>query len=99
MSRYNFYDFGDYDDAPEKTMQPYDYQAPPVRQHACLRGHLSTEPSWWEHDAHGIPLCRVCDDCRAQKLARYRPEILTGYTEDDVNEPIEPDYGYGEEHW
>lgn len=45
--------------------------------------------SWWEYDAQGIPLCRVCDDCRDEKLARYRPEILTGYDQSDVDEPIE----------
>lgn len=80
-------------------MNAYDYQDLPVREHSCLNDRPSKEPSWWEHDAHGIPLCRVCDDCRAHKLARYRPEILTGYTEHDVDEPIEPDRGYGEERW
>jgi hypothetical protein len=61
--------------------------------------HTKTDGSWWEHDAQGIPLCRVCDGCRAVKLSRYRPEILTGYSQADVDEPIEPDYGYGEERW
>ena len=59
----------------------------------------SGEPSWWEHDAQGIPLCRVCDACRAKKLERYRPEILTGYTQADVDEPIEPDEGCYPEVW
>ena len=27
-----------------------------------------------------------------QKLGRYRPEILSGYTQADVDEPIEPSY-------
>jgi len=27
--------------------------------------------------------------CEDAKLARYRPEILTGYTQADVDEPIE----------
>jgi hypothetical protein len=49
----------------------------------------SGEFSWWENDAQGIPLCRVCDKCRKQKLSVYRPEILTGYTQEDVDEPIE----------
>lgn len=49
------------------------------------------EPSWWEHDARGIPLCRVCERCREAKLGRYRPEILSGYTQADVDEPIEPE--------
>jgi hypothetical protein len=64
-----------------------------------LRNHPHTklDGSWWEHDAQGIPLCRVCDECREAKLSRYRPEILTGYDQSDVDEPIEPDYGYGEE--
>ncbi len=45
--------------------------------------------SWWEYDAQGIPLCKVCAKCRAKKLSRYRPEILTGYTQADVDEAIE----------
>jgi hypothetical protein len=61
------------------------------RPHACVGEVESTEPSWWEHDAQGIPLCRVCDRCRDEKLARYRPEILTGYDQSDVDEPIEAD--------
>jgi len=58
-------------------------------QHSCLDGVTSQEPSWWEDDARGIELCRVCDVCREQKLSRYRPEILRGYDQNDVNEPIE----------
>jgi hypothetical protein len=49
------------------------------------------DASWPEYDAQGIYLCRVCDECCEAKLARYRPEILTGYTQADVDEPIEPD--------
>lgn len=58
----------------------------------------SNEYSWWEYDAQGIPLCRVCDKCRDTKLSVYRPEILTGYTQEDVDEPIEPEDGgfYGD---
>lgn len=55
-----------------------------LRHHDCDRSE-----SWWEHDAQGIPLCRVCDVCRDVKLARYRPEILSGYDQSDVDEPIE----------
>jgi hypothetical protein len=62
-----------------------------AREHSCKGGVVSTTPSWWEHDAQGIPLCRVCDDCRKEKLGRYRPEILTGYSQADVDEPIEPE--------
>jgi len=42
-----------------------------------------------EYDAQGIFLCYVCDVCRKDKLSRYRPEILTGYDQSDVDEPIE----------
>lgn len=44
-----------------------------------------------EYDEQGIFLCYVCPKCRTAKLSRYRPEILTGYTQADVDEPIEPD--------
>lgn len=57
--------------------------------HPCPCG--SGESSWWEYDGQGIPLCRVCDKCRREKLAQYRPEILVGYTQADVDEPIEPE--------
>lgn len=67
--------------------------------HTCKNGEPSDNPAWWENDAQGIPLCKVCDDCKEEKLARYRPEILSGYTQADVDEPIEPDYGYGDERW
>ena len=53
--------------------------------------HRHTHETWWEYDAQGIPLALVCDDCREAKLAEYRPEILTGYTQADVDEPIEPE--------
>jgi hypothetical protein len=60
-----------------------------MADHICLNGEQSSEDSWWEHDAQGIALCRVCDKCRKEKLSRYRPEILSGYTQEDVDEPIE----------
>lgn len=47
--------------------------------------------SWWEYDAQGIPLDRVCPHCVETKLSKYRPEILTGYDQSDVDEPIEPE--------
>jgi hypothetical protein len=59
------------------------------RPHTCRNGETSTEYSWWENDAQGIPLARVCDRCFREKLSRYRPEILSGYTQADVDEPIE----------
>ena len=37
----------------------------------------SGKPSWWAKDARGIELCRVCEDCEKEKLAKYRPDVLT----------------------
>ena len=48
--------------------------------------------SWWEYDARGIPLCRVCDECRQEKLSKYRPCILRGYDQTDVDEQIEEEW-------
>jgi hypothetical protein len=44
--------------------------------------------SWWESDARGIPLARVCVECKEKALQKYRPEVLTNsnYYSD---EPIE----------
>lgn len=70
-----------------------------AQTHVCIDDDLSTEPSWAEYDAQGIYLCRVCSKCRKAKLSRYRPEILEGYDQGDVDEPIEPDYAYGDEPW
>lgn len=47
--------------------------------------------SQWQFDAQNIPLCRTCPKCHARKMAGYRPEILTGYTQADVDERIEED--------
>lgn len=47
--------------------------------------------SQWEYDACGIELDRMCDACRPEKLKKYRPEILTGYSQEDMDEQIEPD--------
>ena len=63
-----------------------------AQKHLCLNDLMSSEPSWWAHDAQGIPLCRVCDRCEDAKLSRFRPEILSGYDQRDVDEPIEPEY-------
>ena len=51
--------------------------------HVCKRND-----AWWEYDARGIPLCKVCDVCAEEKLKGYRPDVLTdpNYWHD---EPIE----------
>ena len=50
--------------------------------------HSKGDGSYWEHDARGIPLKRVCDKCRRHKLGGFRPDVLTdpNYWHD---EPIE----------
>ena len=55
----------------------------------CRRCNTGKE-AWWEFDAQGIPLCKVCADCADEALSRFRPEMLTGYDQSDVDEPIEP---------
>ena len=57
------------------------------------RSH-NIQNSWWAHDAKGIPLCRVCDECKHLLTELYRPEVLglSGSYEDVVEERIEDDY-------
>lgn len=33
--------------------------------------------SHWQKDARGIELCRTCDKCHDEKMAKYRPDVLT----------------------
>src|SRR5262249_32288914 len=73
----------DVDDVPESPQEK--------AQRICDCG--SGLPSWWEVDGNNIPLCRVCPRCQDRKLAQYRPEILRPYTQEDVDEPIDPDGG------
>jgi hypothetical protein len=47
----------------------------------------SAEPSHIEYDARGIPLTRVCRKCQAERLSRYRPEVLTNPSY-ECDEPI-----------
>ena len=54
----------------------------------CMHENQHT---WDEYDAQGIFLTRVCEKCVDVKLSQYRPEILSGYFQADVDEPIEPD--------
>ena len=55
---------------------------------ACNCG--SGQASWWESDARGIPLTRVCLECVDKKLSKYRPEVLTN-SNYYADEPIEPE--------
>ena len=59
--------------------------------HFCLNGYTENERGWAVYDFQGIYLTRVCDKCEKHKLSGYRPEILEGYDQSDVDEPIEPE--------
>lgn len=43
------------------------------------------------YDARGIYCCLVCDNCRKEKLSRYRPEIFTDDNY-ECDENIDDDY-------
>lgn len=60
-----------------------------LKYHVCDRND-----SWPVYDAQGIYLCRVCRVCEKAKLAGYRPKILEGYDQSDVDEPINEDEWY-----
>jgi len=45
-----------------------------------------------EYDARGIGLGYMCHVCRKEKLARYRPEVLTDPHYDTMGERIDDDY-------
>jgi hypothetical protein len=40
------------------------------------------------YDGHNIFMCYVCDDCRTEKVARFRPDIFENY---ECDEPIDED--------
>lgn len=46
-----------------------------IKERLCFCG--SMQPKEAEYDARGIFLAYVCDDCRADKLGHYRPDVLT----------------------
>jgi hypothetical protein len=50
----------------------------------CGSGYQSR----WQFDARGIELCRTCDACHNDKMARYRPDVLTN-SNYWADEPIE----------
>ena len=52
--------------------------------------HTPHDGSWWENDARGIPLARVCAVCKRAKLSGFRPEVLTD-SNYDYDGPIEED--------
>jgi hypothetical protein len=52
--------------------------------------HTKHDGSWWENDARGIPLARVCDKCRTYRLQGFRADVLTD-SQYETDEPIEPE--------
>jgi len=60
----------------------------PIRTCPCGSG----KTSWELKDAQGVYCGRVCDKCEKAKRAQFRPEIFRGYSQGDVDEPIEPDW-------
>lgn len=58
---------------------------------ACDGAHTKHDGSWWETDARGIPLARVCAECREKKLSKFRKEVRTNRNY-AANEDIEPNY-------
>lgn len=57
----------------------------------CNGQHTKDDGSYMAHDARGIPLGRVCADCRTRKLSKYRREVLTD-NDYHADEPIDEDY-------
>lgn len=60
---------------------------PPSRPCPCGSG----EDSYWTYDARGIPLKRVCEKCERERLAEFRPEVLTD-PDYECDEEIEENY-------
>jgi hypothetical protein len=59
---------------------------PTARECSCGSG-LTREAA---HDARGIFLAFVCDQCRAERLDGFRPEVLTD-PDYECNEDVEAD--------
>jgi hypothetical protein len=59
----------------------------------------SGEPSSWRYDARGIELGRMCVKCEKEKLAAFRPDVLTDsqYWADEDIDGDNPQVRYDEE--
>ena len=68
---------------------PTDEEVAEMRQCRCGSGKERFELV----DIQGIFCTYVCDDCEKAEKAKYRPEMFTGYSQADVDEPIEPEEG------
>lgn len=56
----------------------------------CNGQHTKNDGSYWVNDARGIPLARVCPKCKAQKLSKYRADVLSD-SDYSADEAIEAD--------
>jgi hypothetical protein len=54
----------------------------------CGHGAHLYNYTWWEYDARGIELCKVCAACVDEKLIHYRDEVLSSPNY-ECDEPIE----------
>lgn len=57
----------------------------------CDGKHTKGDGSYWLNDARGIPLARVCADCKTAKIAKFRHRVLTD-SNYDADESIEESY-------
>ena len=48
----------------------------------------SNKNSWWESDARGIPIARVCVECKSDRLKKYKPSVLKN-SNYQTDEPVE----------
>ena len=48
----------------------------------------SQKNSWWESDARGIPLARICEDCKEERLEKFKKEVRINPNY-DADEPID----------
>ena len=87
----NLRDDGRCEECHDIDRQIEEYQQVQAAINACRCG--SGEWSYWVYDAQGIELFKACEKCEKKRLrdSGYRPEIISGYDQSDVDEPIEPE--------
>ena len=54
-------------------------------------GHTKFDGSYWVNDARGIPLARVCPNCKTAKLSKFRRDVLTD-SNYSADESVEESY-------
>lgn len=60
-----------------------------MKEEELARHRCEPNERWMEYDARGIEIGFVCAQCRASKLSKFRPEVLTdpNYIADEDIEP------------